>query len=126
MSAQSPEMQPIEKFVYDNSESSNSSTEVFVGLRCYSIFMLMHVYTKDNGLVEYSQKYYDGAQTFLKVAVESQNPKNQEFLTNQIDRMTGLYKERFLEAKARTGNMSDDPIISADLQFCSGLLSPVS
>lgn len=118
-------MQPIEKFVYDNSESSNGSTEVFVGLRCYSIFMLMHVYTKDNGLVEYSKKYYDGAQTFLTVAIESQNPKNQDFLTNQIDRMTGLYRERFLEAKARTGNMSDDPIISADLQFCSGLLSSV-
>ena len=122
LSAAPPEMQPIEKFVMENLESTNGSTEVYIGLRCSSLLRIMSVYTGENAMADMSKRFSDASNTFLEIARESQNPKNEAFLIGQTKLMIEAYKARFLEAKARTGNFSDDPVIASDFKFCDSLL----
>lgn len=116
-----PEMKPIETFVEENIRSTNGSTEVFVGLRCYSLMRLMAIYTEENNMLEDSRRFSGASDIFLMVAQESQIPKDKAYLISQIRIMISAYRDRFLEAKARTGNFSDDPVIRQDMAFCSEL-----
>ncbi len=120
--AAEPEMAPIEDFLAQNLNSKNGAVEVHVGLRCYSLFRIMSFYTENNNMAETSKKYKDSSLTFLEMASKAQSPKNQSYLLGQVDIMISSYINRFLKAKALTGNFSDDPVISKDMKFCSDIL----
>lgn len=120
--AAEPEMEPIESFLQQNLNSTNGGVEVYVGLRCYSLFRLMSYYTENNNLLEQSKELKDSSEIFLQIAKESQNPKNESYLLGQIEIMIPSYVDRFLVAKARTGNFSDDQVIAKDMKFCSSIM----
>lgn len=119
--AAEPEMQTIETFIRQNSNSKNGSLEVHVGLRCYSLFTIMAAYTENNNMAKYSKNFKDSALIFLNMAIESQITKNQSYIVDQSKIMIEAYTARFLKAKALTGNFSDDEIIAKDMAFCSSL-----
>lgn len=120
--AAEPEMVPIEDFLAQNLNSQNGGVEVHVGLRCYSLFRIMSVYTANNNMVDTSKNYKDSSLSFLEMASRAQSPKNQSYLLGQVDIMISSYTSRFLKAKALTGNFSDDPVIAKDMKFCSDIL----
>lgn len=119
--AAEPEMEPIENFLQQNADSTNGGLEVYVGLRCYSLFKIMGYYTGTNNMADASKKFNDASSTYLEMAAKSQNPKNPAYLVGQAKLMIESYTDRFLKAKARTGNFSDDPVIALDMKFCSDL-----
>jgi hypothetical protein len=49
-----------------------------------------------------------------------------EFVKNQITRMAEAYKVRYLDARALTGNFSDDPIIKSDFSTCKVVLDAIN
>jgi hypothetical protein len=116
-----PAMEPIEEFLAENVGSDSGGVEVYVGLRCYSLFRVMSIYAKDNNLNEEAERFSEASNTFLQVAENSQNPKNMKYLVSQIKFMIEGYTERFLQSKALTGNFSEDSVIKADMAFCSSL-----
>lgn len=119
--AAEPEMEPIESFVQQNANSKNGGVEVYVGLRCYSLFAIMSYYTGTNNMSDASKKFDETSSIYLEMAAKSQNPKNPAYLVGQAKIMIESYTDRFLKAKARTGNFSDDPVIAKDMKFCSDL-----
>lgn len=114
-------MAPIDKFIEDNANSKNGGTEVYVGLRCASLFMLASIYTKNNEMLDESTKFAKASESAFSFAAYSQNPKNNDYLVGQVEIMIKAYKDRFLKAKDLTGNFSDDPIIAADMKTCSDI-----
>ena len=114
-----PEMKTIEDFMIANANATNTGTEVFVGLRCSSLYAIMKTYTLDNNMKDASEKFGFASDAALKFAVEHQKPYNEGYLLGQIKIMTDAYVERFLTAKARTGNFSDDEVIKSDIKTCS-------
>ena len=119
--AAEPEMEPIENFLQQNANSKNGGVEVYVGLRCYSLFKIMGYYTGTNNMGDAAKKFNDTSNTYLEMAAKSQKPKNPAYLVGQAEIMIESYTDRFLKAKARTGNFSDDPVIAMDMKFCSDL-----
>lgn len=115
------DMATIDSFIQRNAEATNGGTEVFVGLRCSSLFMLMSIYASNNKLEDHAEKFSKSSENAFKFAAHSQDPKNIGYLTGQVELMLEAYKERLLKAKALTGNFSDDKIISADLKTCSDI-----
>ncbi len=120
--AAEPEMEPIENFLQQNANSKNGGVEVYIGLRCYSLFKIMSYYAETNNMADMSKKFDDASSTYLEIAAKIQNPKNQSYLVGQAKIMIESYTDRFLTAKARTGNFSDDPVIAQDMKFCSDLM----
>lgn len=115
----SQEMSTIKKFIQENSKSKNGSTEIFIGLRCSSLYILMGAYTDNNQMKSQSENFRSLSNYALKFAYDNSKDKNIDYLSSQMEIMTSAYKDRFLKSKALTGNFSDDPIISADLDTCS-------
>lgn len=113
-----PEMKTIDDFIIANANATNGGTEVFVGLRCSSLYAIMKTYTLDNNMKDASEKFGIVSDTALKFAAEHQVPYNEGYLLGQIEIMTDSYVERFLTAKARTGNFGDDEVIKSDLNTC--------
>lgn len=116
--AAAQEMAPIDKFIEQNAQATNAGTEVFVGLRCASLFMLISIYAGNNKMDDQAAKFKEASQSAFKFAADSQKPKNDEYLVGQVKIMLEAYKDRFLKAKALTGNFSDDPVINADMKTC--------
>ena len=114
-----PEMKTIKDFMIANANATNGGTEVFIGLRCSSLYAIMKTYTLDNNMKDASEKFGFASDTALKFAAEHQKPYNEGYLIGQIEIMTDSYVERFLTAKARTGNFSDDEVIKSDIKTCS-------
>ena len=79
----------------------------------------MKTYTLDNNMKDASEKFGFASDAALKFAAENQKPYNEGYLLGQIKIMTDAYVERFLTAKARTGNFSDDEVIKSDIKTCS-------
>lgn len=117
-----PEMEPIENFLRQNSNSKNGVVEVYIGLRCYSLFKIMSYYAETNNMSKESKEFDETSSIYLEIAAKSQNPKNPAYLVGQAKLMIESYTDRFLKAKARTGNFSDDPVIAEDMKFCSDLM----
>jgi hypothetical protein len=113
-----PEMKTIKDFMIANANATNGGTEVFVGLRCSSLYAIMKTYTLDNNMKDASEKFAIVSDTALKFAAEHQDPYNEGYLLGQIEIMTNSYVERFLTAKARTGNFGDDEVIKSDINTC--------
>ena len=113
-----PEMKTIKDFIISNANATNGGTEVFIGLRCSSLYAIMKTYTLDNNMKDASEKFGFVSDTALKFAAEHQNPYNEGYLLGQIEIMTDSYVERFLTAKARTGSFGDDEVIKSDLSTC--------
>jgi hypothetical protein len=124
VSAAPPEMETIERFVEQNAQSTNGGTEVHIGLRCYSLFRIMYVHLKENGMSDLAAEMDRSSNLYLEFARSYQQPENDAYLLNQTKIMVAAYTERFLVAKARTGNFSDDPVIAQDFTFCRELLTP--
>ena len=120
-SANAQEMAPIDKFIEQNAKATNGGTEVFVGLRCASLFRLMSIYLSDNKMDDEAGRFKGASENAFKFAAGSQEPKNEDYLIGQVKIMLEGYKDRFLKAKALTGNFSDDPVIRADMKTCSDI-----
>ena len=75
----------------------------------------------ENKMNEYAEKFQKASETALGFALENQKPVNEDYISNQMITMLTAYKERFLKAKALTGNFSDDPVIAADIKTCSDI-----
>lgn len=110
------DMKTIDDFLEDNIKSENGSTEVFVGLRCSSIYFMMHSYF--DGQKEYAGQFEGLSGLAFEFARRNQDPKEEEFLTNQFMTMIEGYKGRWLKAKAYSGNFNDDVVISRDIATC--------
>ena len=118
ISASAPEMRPIKDFLIENADASNGGTEVFIGLRCSSIFSIMEKYAADNGMADASTKFKEASFAALKFAADNQNPFDKGYISGQMKLMIESYADRFLKSKAMTGNFSDDEVISSDIETC--------
>jgi hypothetical protein len=116
-----PEMQSIDQFLAANLDNKTGVAEVHLGLRCSSLFSVMQRFTADNHMQKEADRFNTAADAALEFAFEYQNPKNNDYLAGQLKIMLEAYVERFLISKARTGNFSDDKIISDDLRTCSNI-----
>jgi len=104
------EMLTIEKYVGQNNFDRNPGAMQFVFLRCASIFLLVGGYLQEQpGYQADGKKFSEAGNSFLEASLEKTKPSSQQFVVDQISRMTGAYKERWLRAKALSGNFSDDP-----------------
>lgn len=117
--AAAQEMAPIDKFLEGNANATNGGSEVYVGLRCASLFMLMSIYMKNNEMLDEATKFAKASESAFAFAANSQKPKNDDYLAEQVKIMMPAYRDRFLKAKALTGNFSEDPVIAADMKTCS-------
>ena len=118
--AEETQMVPIEEFLKgENSDKDEpgDAAKTFVGLRCTSLLLIWSKYLQDNGENELAQKFERSAQLALGLA-QSVKSFDEEYGRAQIRIMVDGYKERWLKAKAMTGNVSDDRIIRSDLAFC--------
>jgi hypothetical protein len=114
------EMQPIAKFLEGESTLSDAGVQ-FVGLRCFALFSILSAYSNDNGMPDKGARFEKAGDVALARAIEASKRLNQDFLQGQIKLMVDGYTQRWLKAKALTGNFSDDSVISADLPVCTGL-----
>lgn len=116
--AVSQEMTTIERYMEQNNFNSNPGAAEHVFLRCASILLLAGGYLQQTpDLVATGKAFSDSGNEFLDLAARI--PRfNQQFGLDQVNRMTDAYKERWLRAKAATGNFSDDPIIRSDIKTC--------
>ena len=114
----SQEMVTIEKYVGQNEFERNPGAAQFVFLRCASIFAV--IYSEILIFKAQGKVYSESGDKFLSMS-ESVKPFSQEFALEQFGRMTEAYKQRWLRAKALSGNFSDDPVIRSDMQLCSTL-----
>ena len=119
--ASSPEMRPITDFIVENGNSTNGGTEVFVGLRCSSLFSILEQYTSNNNMPDASEKYKAASKAALKFALDNQRPFSEEYTVNQLKIMMESYVDRFTTSKARTGNFSDDEVIKSDAKTCGDI-----
>jgi hypothetical protein len=58
-----------------------------------------------------------------KVAPESAKVED-GFVVGNVRKMQELYVQRAVDARARTGSFSDDPIIRSDSEYCRAISSP--
>ena len=114
------EMQPIENFLVKEGKPSDASMQ-FVGLRCAALFSIMSQYGFDNNMKDIGEKFKVASESAIEMAASASHPFNEDFLLGQLKMMMEAYTERWLKAKALTGNFSDDTIISADLNTCTTL-----
>ena len=111
------EMRPIEDFVAENLDNDQSAG-LFLSLRCTSLYTIMWKVGTDNKL-EHSDRFETAATGALELAQHFQKPRNDEYIQTQLKLMAEAYVERWLKAKALTGNFSDDPVIKSDLATCN-------
>ncbi|NQV95202.1 MAG: hypothetical protein HQ482_08755 [Sphingomonadales bacterium] len=116
-----PEMKTIDDFIIDNANATNGGTEVFIGLRCSSLYALLSRYTADNNMADAAKVFKDRSGSALEIAMKIQKPYNDEYTKGQLELMGEAYTERFLKAKARTGNFGDDEVIRSDWKTCDEL-----
>lgn len=112
------EMSTIDNFIYQNRGSNNKLTEMFVGLRCSSVYKMMSIYLKENNINDLSKKYDEASDAALMFAYENREKSTVDYMGGQIKIMSVAYAERFLRAKALTGNGTDDDVIEADIKTC--------
>jgi hypothetical protein len=120
----SQEMVTIEKYLGQNDFKRNPGAMDFVFLRCASIFKLVGGALQENqdrSLHPMGKIYWESGDQFLSMASASKG-FNQQFALDQFNRMLEAYKERWLRAKALSGNFSDDPVIRSDMQLCSAMM----
>lgn len=91
------EMTPIDKFIGENANSKNVGIEVFVGLRCSSLFTVLRVYLENNKMLEASKKFEAGSHSALKFAIENAPKNSEKYLTEQLKFITSAYTEIFLK-----------------------------
>ena len=113
-----PEMKPINDFLLQNETSTNGAVEVFVGLRCLTLYGLLSQYTADNNMADAAKVFKERSGTALGIVMKFQKPYNDEYTRGQVELIGEAYTERFLKAKARTGNFGDDEVIKSDLKTC--------
>ena len=113
-----PEMKPIDDFLLQNETSTNGAAEVFVGLRCLTLYALLSRYTADNNMPDAAKVFKDRSGAALEIVLKFQKPYNDEYTKGQVELIGEAYTERFLKAKARTGNFGDDEVIKSDLKTC--------
>jgi hypothetical protein len=117
-------MVTIEKYLGQNDFKRNPGAMDFVFLRCASIFKLVGGALQENqdrSLHPMGKIYWESGDQFLSMASASKG-FNQQFALDQFNRMLEAYKERWLRAKALSGNFSDDPVIRSDMQLCSAMM----
>lgn len=113
-----PEMKPIDDFLLQNETSTNGAVEVFVGLRCLTLYALLSRYTADNNMPDAAKVFKDRSGAALKIVMKFQKPFNVEYTNGQVELIGEAYTERGLKAKARTGNFNDDEVIRSDMKTC--------
>lgn len=115
-----PEMKPIDDFLQQNTGSTNASSEVFLGLRCLSLFMVLGEYSAAGQMPDVAKNLRAKSIVAFEF-VKEQRPYKEEFVKGQVKMMVDLYTQRVLESKARTGSFSDDDVIKADIAICGGI-----
>ena len=118
--AEETQMVPIEEFLKSENSGKDElgdATKSFVGLRCTSLMLIWSKFLRDNGKNDLSQEFERSAELALGLA-KSVKLFNEEYGREQIRIMVGGYKERWLKAKAMTGNVSDDRLIKSDMLLC--------
>jgi hypothetical protein len=91
----------------------------FVGLRCAAIFGIMAQFSNENGKNKTGDVFDVAQDNALKLAMESSNPFNESFFVSQLKIMKPAYIERMQKAKALTGNLFSDPLVSSDFDTCT-------
>lgn len=116
--AKSQEMKSINDFVQGNLNSKNKSTEFFVGMRCYAIYSVFSFYLNDNAQTQMASNFKALAGKAFDFALANREKSSDDYISSQAKMMVDGYVERFLKAKALTGNGTDDPVIENDLSTC--------
>ena len=60
---------------------------------------------------------------FFDLAAQHSDQAQGNYVIDQLQRMTLMYTDRARAAKANTGNMFDDELLSSDKSFCDLLLN---
>jgi hypothetical protein len=115
--ADETEMQPIGVFLEGESTLDGPGAQ-FIGLRCHVLLSILSGYSQDNGIPDMVDVFRPASDLALRSAITALESPDKNFLTGQIELMMKGYTQRWLRAKALTGNFSDDAVIKADLPFC--------
>lgn len=116
------EMQTIDKYISQNDFQKNPGASRFIFMRCASLYTLIGAsFISNQETKQIAQKLIADGEKILDTLIK-QNPLDKKYINDQAILMLEGYKERFLKAKALTGNFSDDPIIKADTQTCEFIL----
>jgi hypothetical protein len=112
-----PKTISIEEYAQSNSMAGMAAKQ-FVVMRCAALYAFMAEAAQaasDNPLAD---ALFKVGGRFLGIAIRLENNTASTFPQDQIVRMAVIYAGRAAEAKARTGNWSDDPLIRSDGDFC--------
>ena len=123
--AEDTEMVPIEEFLKSEGSGKDEfgdAAKTFVGLRCTSLYLIWSSLLRDSGENDLAQKFDRIAELALGLA-QSVKPFNEDYSRAQIRIMVDGYKDRWLKAKAMTGNASDDQVIRSDMHVCAQIFS---
>ena len=93
----------------------------FVGLRCAALYTVVAQWVDENGEDKMAAVFRGTQKNALKLAMESSKPYNESFFLGQIQIMISSYTERMQKAKALTGNLFSDPLVSADFKTCNAI-----
>jgi hypothetical protein len=110
-------MKTISEFLQQNTGSTNASSEVFLGLRCLSLFMVLGEYSAAGQMPDVAKNLRAKSIVAFEF-VKKQPPYKEEFVQGQVKMMVDLYTQRVLESKARTGSFSDDDVMKSDIATC--------
>lgn len=117
--AQQPNASPppisLEQFAEKNDLTKPAGIQ-FVSLRCGALHLFSAGMLATDS-PDMAARFNESAKMFITMALSSAQGGN-EFVRDQVERMTLMYSERARAAKANTGNVFDDPIVREDILFC--------
>jgi hypothetical protein len=103
------------------------NTVQFVAMRCAALLYVFYQAVPETD-VQRRESLSQRAMAFMLRAQGIQErvaPKNADFkdgfVIGNVKKMEELYIDRAVEARARTGHFSSDPIISADGELCGSI-----
>ena len=118
------DMEPISKFMSENSHSKNGSTGTYVAMRCYTLMSTLQEYLKGNNEEVLLGKVKNGIEVFTQILIKY-TPDNysEKYVITQLDQMTAAYKDKFSKSRALTGSFASDTVISSDISTCFSFLN---
>lgn len=107
----------IEQFLVRNVPDA-PSTKQFVFLRCAALYTFFGGVIGAQGDAKSEAAYNQAGFRFLSMAAELEPQKEVAGVVDQMRRMVVMYSDRAKDTKARTGSISDDPLIKSDAEVC--------
>lgn len=111
----SPPPISLEEYAAKNGINNEAAIQ-FISLRCTALYMFSAgMLQNDNAGM--AAQFEEGATRFLALAFQTAK-RQEDFVRDQVQRMSRMYSDRARAAKANTGNVFEDTLLRSDMFFC--------